>query len=154
MVKKKDGRLERFNIDKMMKGLQKACEKRPVTLEQMRDNAEKVRQSIMAEGREAVSSKGIGDNIIAHLKELDYVGYVRFAPAYREFREPEGFMKIVEEDKRQAFHHLNLRKLVSPSISTAFMNDLRTVAASRPDLTISAASRCSSDPCTCMTYGA
>lgn len=73
MVKKKDGRLERFNIDKMMKGLQKACEKRPVTLEQMRDNAEKVRQSIMAEGREAVSSKGIGDNIIAHLKELDYV---------------------------------------------------------------------------------
>jgi len=100
MVMKKDGRLERFNIDKMMKGLQKACEKRPVTLEQMRDIAEKVRQSIIAEGHEAVPSKEIGDRIIAYLKELDYVSYVRFASVYREFREPEDFMKIVEEDKR------------------------------------------------------
>jgi transcriptional repressor NrdR len=100
MVMKKDGRLERFNIDKILKGLQKTCEKRPVTLEQMRDIAEKVRQSIIAEGHEAVSSKEIGDRIIAHLKELDYVSYVRFASVYREFREPEDFMKIVEEDKR------------------------------------------------------
>ena len=51
MVRKKDGRLERFNLDKIVKGLQKACEKRPVSLEDMRDLAEKVRQSIL----EAVS---------------------------------------------------------------------------------------------------
>lgn len=100
MVMEKDGRLERFNVDKILKGLQKACEKRPVTLEQMREIAENVRQSIIAEGHEEVSSKEIGDRIIAHLKELDYVSYVRFASVYREFREPEDFMKIVEEDKR------------------------------------------------------
>ncbi|MBN2335068.1 transcriptional repressor NrdR [Candidatus Bathyarchaeota archaeon] len=99
MVRKKDGRLERFESAKILKGLQKACEKRPVCLEQMRDITEKVRQSIIDEGRDEVASNEIGDRVISHLKDLDYVCYVRFASVYREFREPEDFMKIVEEEK-------------------------------------------------------
>ena len=99
MVKKKDGRLERFNIDKIITGLQKACEKRPVTLDQIKDIAEKVRQDILAEGRDEVSTKEIGDKIIAYLKELDYIAYVTFASVYRDFKEPEDFQRLMNEEK-------------------------------------------------------
>jgi transcriptional repressor NrdR len=97
MVRKKDGRLERFNSDKIIKGLQKACEKRPVSLEQIKDIAEQVRQRIIAEGRDEVTSREIGDMVISHLKDLDYVCYVRFASVYREFKEPGDFKEFMRE---------------------------------------------------------
>jgi transcriptional repressor NrdR len=97
MVKKKDGRLERFNIDKIIRGLQRAVEKRPISPEQVRDIAEKVRQSILSEGKEVISSTEVGDMIMTHLKKLDYVAYVRFASVYREFKEPGDFEKLMKE---------------------------------------------------------
>jgi transcriptional repressor NrdR len=97
MVRKKDGRLERFNSDKIIKGLQKACEKRPVSLLQIKDIAEQVRQRIIAEGRDEVTSREIGDMVISHLKDLDYVCYVRFASVYREFKEPGDFKEFMRE---------------------------------------------------------
>ena len=99
MVKKKDGRLERFDNDKIIKGLQKACEKRPVSIDQMRSIAEEIRQEIIAEGREHVSSSEIGDRVMDHLKEIDYVSYVRFASVYKEFKDPSDFSKFVKEKK-------------------------------------------------------
>lgn len=101
MVRKKDGRLERFDSDKIIRGLQKACEKRPVTLEQIRDIAENVRQSIIDDGRDEVSSVEIGELVTTRLKEVDYVCYVRFASVYREFQEPSDFDKLISEDKRR-----------------------------------------------------
>jgi len=101
MVKKKDGRLERFNADKIIKGLQKACEKRPVTLDQIKDIAERVRQDILSEGKEEVTSSDIGDLVISYLKELDYVAYVRFASVYRDFKEASDFQRLMEEEKQQ-----------------------------------------------------
>ena len=100
MVRKKDGRLERFNSDKIVKGLQKACEKRPVSLDQIKDIAEQVRQRIVAEGRDEVTSREVGDMVTAHLKNLDYVCYVRFASVYREFKEPGDFKELMEEGRR------------------------------------------------------
>jgi transcriptional repressor NrdR len=97
MVKKKDGRLERFNLDKIVKGLQKAVEKRPISPDQIRDIAEKVRQDILSEGKEVISSTEVGDRIMVRLKELDYVAYVRFASVYREFKEPKDFEKLMKE---------------------------------------------------------
>lgn len=97
MVEKKDGRLERFDKDKIIKGLQKACEKRPVNIEQMRDIAEQIRLEIISEGREQVSSIEIGDKVMEHLKEIDYVCYVRFASVYKEFKDPSDFSKLVKE---------------------------------------------------------
>jgi transcriptional repressor NrdR len=97
MVKKKDGRLERFNLDKIIRGLQKAAEKRPISPEQIRDIAEKVRQGILSEGKEVISSTEVGDLIMIHLKKLDYVAYVRFASVYREFKELEDFEKLMKE---------------------------------------------------------
>lgn len=99
MVKKKDGRLERFNLDKIVTGLQKATEKRPVSLEQIKNIAEQVRQDIIAEGKDVVTTKEIGDKIIVHLRELDYVAYVRFASVYRDFKEPSDFKRLVNEEK-------------------------------------------------------
>jgi transcriptional repressor NrdR len=98
MVKKKDGRLERFNLDNIVTGLQKASEKRPVTLDQIKDIAEKVRQDILAEGKEEVTSKEIGDRIIIYLKELDYVAYVRFASVYQDFKELKDFQRLMNEE--------------------------------------------------------
>jgi transcriptional repressor NrdR len=97
MVKKKDGRLERFDLNKIVRGLQKACEKRPVTMDQIHELAEQVRQDLMSAGKEEVSSQEIGDLLTKYLKKLDRVAYIRFASVYREFEEPEDFKKLLKE---------------------------------------------------------
>jgi transcriptional repressor NrdR len=100
MVKKNDGRLERFDINKIERGLQKACEKRPVTMDQMRGLAERIRQELTMGGKEEVSSQEIGDLVMKHLKELDRVAYIRFASVYKKFEEPEDFKKVLQEVKK------------------------------------------------------
>jgi len=100
MVKKKDGRMERFDINKIIRGLQKACEKRPVTMEQIRELAERVRQDLMLLGKEEVSSQEIGDLVMKHLKKVDRIAYIRFASVYRQFEEPEDFRRVLQEVKR------------------------------------------------------
>jgi transcriptional repressor NrdR len=100
MVKKKDGRSERFDLNKIIRGLQKACEKRPVTMEQIQESAEHVRQDLMLRGKEEVSSREIGDLVMKYLKNLDRVAYVRFASVYRRFEEPEDFKKVLLEVKK------------------------------------------------------
>lgn len=99
MVKKKDGRLERFDLNKIVRGLQKACEKRPVTMEQIHELAEHVRQDLMMAGKEEVSSQEIGDLVVKYLKKLDRVAYVRFASVYKRFEEPQDFEKVLRDVK-------------------------------------------------------
>jgi transcriptional repressor NrdR len=99
IVKKKDGRPERFDLNKIIRGLQKACEKRPVTMEQIHELAEHVRQDLMALGKEEVSSREIGDLVMKYLKKLDRLAYIRFASVYREFEEPEDFQRLIKEVK-------------------------------------------------------
>ena len=99
MVKKKDGMSERFDLNKIVRGLQKACEKRPVTMDQIHEAAQHVRQDVMALGKEEVSSREIGDLVMKYLKRLDRVAYIRFASVYREFEEPEDFQKLLKEVK-------------------------------------------------------
>jgi len=95
MVKKKDGRLERFDLNKIVRGLQKACEKRPVTMEKIHELAEHVRQDLATMGKEE-----IGDLVMKYLKKLDRIAYVRFASVYRSFEEPEDFQRVLKEAKR------------------------------------------------------
>ncbi|MGQ9624271.1 MAG: transcriptional regulator NrdR, partial [Candidatus Bathycorpusculaceae bacterium] len=97
MVKKKDERMERFDINKIIRGLQKACEKRPVTMEQIRELAERVRQDLILLGKEEVSSQEIGDLVMKHLKKVDRIAYIRFASVYRQFEEPEDFRRVLQE---------------------------------------------------------
>jgi len=100
MVRKKDGRLERFDLNKIIRGLQKACEKRPVTMEQIHELAEHVRQDLTRLGKEEVTSQDIGDLVMKYLKNLDRIAYIRFASVYRQFEEPEDFKRVLLEVKK------------------------------------------------------
>jgi transcriptional repressor NrdR len=100
MVRKTDGRLERFDLNKIVRGLQKACEKRPVTMVQIRNLAERVRQDLMMRGKEEIFSNEIGDLVMKYLKNLDRVAYVRFASVYKRFEEPEDFRRILKEVRK------------------------------------------------------
>jgi transcriptional repressor NrdR len=100
MVRKKDGKLERFDVNKIIRGLQKACEKRPVTMDQINEAAGLVRQAVMQKGKEEITSKEIGDLVMKYLKELDRVAYIRFASVYKKFEEPEDFRRLLLEVKK------------------------------------------------------
>jgi len=100
MVRKKDERLERFDLNKIIRGLQKSCEKRPVTMDQIRELAEHVRQDLTRLGREEVSSQEIGDLVMQYLKNLDRIAYIRFASVYRKFEEPDDFKRVLLEVKK------------------------------------------------------
>jgi transcriptional repressor NrdR len=100
MVRKKDGKLERLDVNKIIRGLQKACEKRPVTMEQIHELADHVRQDLMLKDKEEVSSQEIGDLVMKYLKTLDRIAYIRFASVYKQFEEPEDFKRLLLEVKK------------------------------------------------------
>jgi transcriptional repressor NrdR len=100
MVRKKDNKLERFDVNKIIRGLQKSCEKRPVTMEQINLLASKIRQDLMSGGKEEVSSQEIGDLVMKYLKSLDRIAYIRFASVYKKFEEPEDFRQLLLEVKK------------------------------------------------------
>jgi transcriptional repressor NrdR len=100
MVRKKNGDLQRFDVNKIIGGLQKACEKRPVSMEQINELASRVRQDLMLGGKSEVTSQEIGDLVMKHLKELDRVAYIRFASVYKKFEEPEDFKRVLQEVKK------------------------------------------------------
>jgi transcriptional repressor NrdR len=99
-VRKKDGKLERFDVNKIIRGVQKACEKRSVTMDQINELAGMVRQAIMAKGKEEVTSKEIGDLVMKHLREIDRIAYIRFASVYKKFEEPDDFKRLLLEVKK------------------------------------------------------
>jgi transcriptional repressor NrdR len=101
MVRKKDGELQRFDVNKIIRGLQKACEKRPITMNQINELAEQVRQDLMLKGTEEITSGVIGDLIMKYLKNMDRIAYIRFASVYKQFEEPEDFWKLLLEVKKQ-----------------------------------------------------
>ena len=100
MVRKKDGKLERFDVNKIVRGLQKACEKRPVTMDQIHALADHVRQDLMLKGKEEITSSEIGDLVMKYLKNLDRIAYIRFASVYKQFEEPEDFKRLLLEVKK------------------------------------------------------
>lgn len=97
MVIKKDGRRQAFDRNKVMNGIIKACEKRPVpisAIEKIVDNIERGLNNMM---EKEVQSKLIGEVIMEHLKELDEVAYVRFASVYRQFTDVNTFIAEIEK---------------------------------------------------------
>lgn len=96
LVIKKDGRRELFDREKIIRGLLKACEKRPVPREKIEEIANRVESEIRAEGRKEVTSKEIGEKVVDALREVDKVAYVRFASVYREFTDLTHFIKELE----------------------------------------------------------
>ena len=91
-VIKKDGRREPWNQDKIFQGLSKACEKRPIPTREIEALATAVSDDISNTGEAEISSTVIGEKIMAKLRELDEVAYVRFASVYRSFKDIDEFM--------------------------------------------------------------
>ena len=84
-VIKKDGRHEEFNKEKLLAGIRKACEKRPLTEGAVESVADDIEGELVGMGKSEVPSSAIGDLVMAHLKKLDYIAYIRFASVYRDF---------------------------------------------------------------------
>jgi transcriptional repressor NrdR len=91
MVVKKNDIREPFDKDKMMKGIIKACEKRPVSLERIELLVESIEHEIRNEMKKEVSTHYLGEKLMEKLKELDEVAYVRFASVYRQFKDVKSF---------------------------------------------------------------
>src|SRR5690606_28351015 len=101
MVRKKDGELERFDVNKIIRGLQKSCEKRPITMDQIQLLAGNIRQDLMFKGKVEVTSQEIGDLVMKCLKSLDRIAYIRFASVYKRFEEPDDFKQLLLEVKKK-----------------------------------------------------
>ncbi len=92
MVVKKDGTRERFERQKLVAGLLKACEKRPVSVAAIEDIADRVDQMLQEKEKKEIATVEIGAFVMQELKRLDKVAYVRFASVYRHFRDIGEFM--------------------------------------------------------------
>jgi transcriptional repressor NrdR len=101
MVAKKDGRREPFDRSKIVIGVLKACEKRPVGIEQIEDLVDRIEKSINSSMEKEVSSETVGAMVMEELKNLDEVAYVRFASVYRQFKDIDEFMDVVKNLYRQ-----------------------------------------------------
>ena len=97
MVVKKDGRRERFDRQKLVAGLLKACEKRPVRVAALEAIADKVESTLQEKPEREISTEDIGAYVMQELKQLDKVAYVRFASVYRHFRDIGEFMHELQD---------------------------------------------------------
>lgn len=95
LVVKKDGRREPYSRDRVLAGLIKACEKRPVSREQLEQLVDDVERIVFSDSRTEVSSQDIGEAVMNRLQSLDEVAYVRFASVYRSFHDLNQFMETL-----------------------------------------------------------
>ncbi|MGB6068242.1 MAG: transcriptional regulator NrdR [Desulfomonilaceae bacterium] len=96
-VIKKDGRREAFDRRKIVEGMRRACEKRPVSIDKIEAVADSIEQELMERPEKEISVAYIGERVMEELKRMDDVAYVRFASVYRSFRDIEEFMKEIKE---------------------------------------------------------
>ncbi|MGE6763621.1 transcriptional repressor NrdR [Corallococcus sp. AB049A] len=105
LIVKKDGRREAFDREKMLNGLKKACEKRPVSAAQLEATVEDIERLLQGMGEKEVASSSIGEHVMRRLQQLDEVAYVRFASVYRSFRDISEFMHelkdLLEDQERE-----------------------------------------------------
>ena len=99
MVVKKDGRRELFSREKLRAGIIRACEKRPVSQEQVNNAVDEIEKAVRKEENE-VSTRLIGELVMKKLKHLDKVAYIRFASVYRDFKDVGDFEKELKEIKK------------------------------------------------------
>lgn len=106
-VVKKDGRREEFSRDKLLLGIRKACEKRPLPTGAIDKFVDTIEAELYKVGKSEVSSSYIGDLVIEGLKKLDHIAYIRFASVYREFADIG--------DLKQEVDNLAIRREVTPA---------------------------------------
>lgn len=97
MVIKKDGRREPFDRNKILSGIQTACQKRPVPVAVMEEIVDRIEKSVQDKGDKEIKSSAIGETLMQELHDLDEVAYVRFASVYRSFRDINEFMDELKD---------------------------------------------------------
>lgn len=93
IVVKKDGTRQEFSRDKILRGLIRACEKRPVSLETLENVVNNVERDLRGSGKNEMLSKDVGELVMERLADIDDVAYVRFASVYRQFKDINVFIK-------------------------------------------------------------
>ena len=94
---KKDGRREEFNREKIISGVRKACQKRPVSTKDIEDLVDRVEQHLQDLGEKEIPAVKVGEKVIQEIYNLDDVAYVRFASVYRSFKDVNEFMVELKE---------------------------------------------------------
>ena len=102
MVVKRDGRRERFDRQKVLEGLLRACEKRPVPIAKLAEVVDAVESALAENPEREVSTSAIGELVLERLKRLDKIAYVRFASVYRDFQDAESFLVELKDLFRDA----------------------------------------------------
>ncbi len=97
MVVKKDGRRESFDREKIVEGIVKACEKRPVSMDEIEAFVNDLEKEIQDRGEREVESRFLGERVMSQLRIWDDVAYVRFASVYRQFKDLNEFMEQLQE---------------------------------------------------------
>ena len=111
IVVKKDGRRDLFDSNKILSGIIKACEKRPVSMDTIEKMVADIERSLNSNLDKEITTTIIGEEVMNRLKETDEVAYVRFASVYREFKDVNTFIKEIEDLIRKSL----LKKLIKTS---------------------------------------
>lgn len=101
MVVKKDGRREKFDRQKVLSGLLKACEKRPVSMPRLAELVDEIESLLADKPEREISTTEIGERLMGRLSSLDKIAYVRFASVYRDFQDVEAFLSELKQLMRQ-----------------------------------------------------
>ncbi len=117
LIVKKDGRRETYDRLKVVTGLKKACEKRPISIAAIDEAADRIERFLQNVGDKEISSAVIGEEVMRQLYELDKVAYVRFASVYRSFQDLDAFMQELKDligersaaEERRVRHRANAR---------------------------------------------
>jgi transcriptional repressor NrdR len=96
-VIKKDSSRQSFDRQKILQGLERACEKRPVSVEAREELVTRIEKNLLAYGEKEIPSSLIGEQVMNNLKEIDEVAYVRFASVYRQFKDIKEFMQEIKD---------------------------------------------------------
>jgi transcriptional repressor NrdR len=96
-VRKRDGSFEPYDRSKLIRGIQVACAKRPVTLKQIEQIADAIEENLQRSDSGEVASRQIGEQVMDALRDLDQVAYVRFASVYTNFQDPEEYLEAIRE---------------------------------------------------------
>ena len=96
LIVKRNGSRQSFDAQKVKKGIVKACEKRPVTAAQIGNIVENIEKTLINSLEQEISSQSIGDMVMAELKKVDEIAYVRFAAVYRQFKDISTFLDFVK----------------------------------------------------------
>ncbi len=97
MVVKKDGRREAFERKKVIDGILKACEKRPISINRVETFVDDLERLIQEKGTAEIDSRIIGEKVMSQLRDWDDVAYVRFASVYKQFKDLKEFMEQLQE---------------------------------------------------------